>query len=279
LGTKTKIDTGDTRLLYAFWKGGLLSAGQGTSCKSFACIAFTELDVSSYPNTIHKVNDWVESDDTLFRYYPHVAVNAEGDKTMVFSASNKTQFVDVRYVGIPRSSVCTNCFDGPDTVIRSGQDSYGTGKESRWGDYSGASADPDGIGIWIHGEFADQGNIWGTQVALTREAVARLASDLVPEQTRPGFCNISSQGLVITVSNRGNSAALPSLTRIDFTNGGSFSLPTPLILPNNSVDLSPVRIPSSCFSSDCKFSITVDVTNLIDELDEGNNTGNGLCIG
>jgi hypothetical protein len=274
LGTKTKIATGDTRLLYAFWQDGLLSTGQNTG----RTIAFTELDVSNY-TTIRVVNDFVEKSNGLSRYYPHVAVNAEGDKTMVFSASNNTQFVDVRYIGIPSSSICKKCLDGPDTIIQSGQGSYGTDKVASWGDYSGASADPDGIGIWIHGEFAAKNNKWGTQVALTREAVARLAADLVPEKTRPSFCNISSQGLVITVSNRGGSAALPSLTRVDFANGGGFSLPTPSILPNNSVDLSPIRIPSSCFSPDCNFSITVDATNLVDELDESNNTADGLCIG
>src|SRR5207249_11043628 len=43
---------------------------------------------------------------------------------------------------------------------------------NRWGDYLGAAADPDGVGIWIHGQFAAAtANTWGTQVGLTYEAL------------------------------------------------------------------------------------------------------------
>jgi CARDB len=271
--------------LHSFWKEGLLSTGQSITCRSVACVAFTELNVAAYP-TIRVVNDFAEFGGGLYRYYPHVATNAEGNKTMVFSASNKTQFVDVRFVGIPSSSTCKNCLDGPDTVIQPGATRYvrlDGDKKNRWGDYSGASADTDGIGIWVHGEFAAAtANRWATQVALTRESGAKMAADLVPVpiSTPPGgFCNFSQGSLIVTVRNRGNVDASPSFTQIDFSNGSSFSLPTPNIAVNNSIDLAPLTIPSTCFMPDCSFRITVDSTNLMDELDEANNTVNGQCVG
>jgi hypothetical protein len=173
-GTTTRINTGTTRLLFAFWQAGtgLLSTGQNLACEGVACAGFTELDVDTYPR-IRVVNDFAVTSPSLHLYYPHVAVNANGNKTMVFSASNATLFAGARYIGIPASSICTDCLDGPLVTIRAGQSSYvrldnGMPPRNRWGDYSGASADPDGLGIWIHGEFAAATpNTWGTQVALT----------------------------------------------------------------------------------------------------------------
>ena len=198
-GTTTRIDTGDTRLLYAFWKDGRLSTGQNLGCDGNACVAFTELDVSDYPD-ISTVNDLAYTANGVDYYYPAVEVNGVGNKTMVFARSSPTEFAGIRYVGIPPSSTCTNCIDGPEvlpcaagagcdglnTYINTGcpQDRCpASGDRNRWGDYFGAAADPDGTGIWIHGPFASgtgsrmcgptcavtQRDTWATQVALTQE--------------------------------------------------------------------------------------------------------------
>ena len=177
-GTTTGIDTGDTRLLYAFWKNGLLSTGQTLACNSGAdaCVAFTELNVSGFPS-ISTVNDFAYQTAGVDYFYPAVDVNAVGDKTMVFSRSSTSEFAGARYIGIPSSSTCTNCVNGPETVLQNGQNTYirlegPPLNRNRWGDYLGVAADPDGLGIWIHGEFAAAtANRWGTQVGLTYEAL------------------------------------------------------------------------------------------------------------
>src|SRR5205814_3985836 len=56
-GTVTLVDTGDTRLQFAKWRGGLLSTGQTIGCGGLACAAYTELDVSAFP-TITTVDDF-----------------------------------------------------------------------------------------------------------------------------------------------------------------------------------------------------------------------------
>jgi hypothetical protein len=53
-------------------------------------------------------------------------------------------------------------------------------------------------------------------------------------------------------------------------------LDTPPIPAGGSVDLL-FDVPADCFSPDCSFKITVDSDNQIDEFDEGNNTGYGVC--
>lgn len=166
-GTSATIDPGNTRLLYLFWQSGHLSTGQDLACPSAhaACVAYTEVDVSKYPG-MSVVNDFVLAQDaSLDRFYPAVAPNSVGDKTMVFSESGPNRFAGVSTVFIPRSSTCTNCTN-TEMSIASGLGPYA---RHRWGDYSGASADPDGDGVWVAGEYAATGGAWGTELGLTMD--------------------------------------------------------------------------------------------------------------
>ena len=179
--TSTTIDTGDGRLLYGFWKNGHLSTGQNLGCTfGGACIAYTELAITGGLSGISTVSDFEYGAVGVDYLYPAVDVNSAGNMSMVFSLSSSTQFISTSYTGIPASSTCTDCVDGPELQIGAGQSTYvqfdctpGTSNcnpRNRWGDYSAAAADPDGVGIWVHGEFSGSAGIWQTQVALTYEA-------------------------------------------------------------------------------------------------------------
>jgi hypothetical protein len=115
------INTGDTRVLYAFWQNGKLASGQNTACGdgSVTCAAFDEFDVSRFP-TITTLNDWVLS-SSGYAYYPMMAANSTGNRTMVYSRSTATEFVGAWFVGIPPASTCTGCADGPETALHAGQ--------------------------------------------------------------------------------------------------------------------------------------------------------------
>jgi hypothetical protein len=170
------IDTGDTRLLYAFWQNGKLVTGQNTACGdgTNTCAVFDEFNVSRFP-TITTLNDWVLS-SSGHAYYPMVAANSAGNRTMVYNRSTTTEFVGAWFVGIPPASTCTGCADGPETALHAGQNTYvvlDSAGSNRWGDYSGASPDPDGTGIWIRGQYASNTqNVWATDIGLTYESVA-----------------------------------------------------------------------------------------------------------
>jgi hypothetical protein len=182
------IDTGDTRLVYAFWQNGKLASGQTFACGSpaVACLAFDEFDVSAFP-TILTLNDWFLP-SAGHAYYPMVAANSAGNRTMVYSRSSTTEFAGAWFVGIPPTTSCTGCFDGPETALHAGQNTYARNcftptrltcndARNRWGDYSGASPDPDGRGVWIRGEYASATqNEWATQIGLTYEAVPTLTT-------------------------------------------------------------------------------------------------------
>jgi hypothetical protein len=169
----TSLDSGDTRILSLTWEAGHLSSTQTTNCtqggSNDACAAFTELDVSGYP-AISNVNDWVygaaAGED---EYYPYVEQNINGDKVLVMTRSSTGIFAEADFFGIPRSSTCTLCAGGLQ-LLHAGQGTYVNifNGRNRWGDYHGAGADPDGLGIWIEGEYAtSSGFSWATEIGPT----------------------------------------------------------------------------------------------------------------
>jgi Big-like domain-containing protein len=166
------IDTGDARLLSATWQAGHLSTTQTSDCSTGflafnACAAFYELDVSAYP-TISTINDWALQSFGVDRYYPAVDQNAHSDKALVYGRSSRSEFVGADFTTIPNSGACTNCFNG-ETSLAPGLAIYNNvgGGQNRWGDYFTAAADPDGLGVWVDGQFAIATTTWGTRIGST----------------------------------------------------------------------------------------------------------------
>jgi hypothetical protein len=167
------IDTGDTRLLFATWEFGHLSVGQTTACSQNgtvdACAVFTEIDVSKYPS-MSNVNDWILGEPAgTDVYYPYVEQNSNADKMMVYTRSDGSVTHPGAYAApIPRSSTCTVCI-GNETTLQAGARTYlntDAANLNRWGDYHGAAADPDFLGIWVEGEYVSNGspNTWSTWI-------------------------------------------------------------------------------------------------------------------
>jgi hypothetical protein len=187
-GSTTQIDNGDSRLLYAFWKNGRLSTGHTLACSGTptnACGGFTELNVSGYP-TISTLRNYAFTAGGQDVYFPAMSVNGADDRTMVFTVSDSSLSPTAAYLGIPSIADCPGnptCFDGGTTAFRFGQNSNGyvrldTRGRNRWGDYSGASPDPNGEGIWLAGEFAAAtDDTWGVQAGLTYQTSPPPAND------------------------------------------------------------------------------------------------------
>jgi len=185
----TSIDTGDTRLLFANWQAGHLSTGQNTSCNNRSCAAFYELDVSGFSN-LAIVNDWALQNSSEDFYYPSVDQNNNSDKIMVYSRSSTTEDAGADTIAIPRSTTCTAC-SSPEVSLAAGASTYSRVAEgrNRWGDYSSAAADPDGLGIWISGEFASAMNVWATEIG------ASYNSYLPVVQSIPTTVNFGNQAV------------------------------------------------------------------------------------
>jgi hypothetical protein len=206
------LDSGDTRVLFATWEFGHLSVGQTIACDqggtTDACAAFTEIDTTGYPN-LSNVNDWVMGTAAgVDVCYPYVEQNANADKTMVYTRSDASSTFPGAYsVPIPNSTVCTTCVGG-ETTLQAGLGNYLSldGTRNRWGDYHGAGADPDFLGIWVEGEYATATSFeWGTAIIPTFNTYVPIDS---PSPSPLGFGNQAvfsasgSQGVFFT--NNGN---------------------------------------------------------------------------
>lgn len=108
---------------------------------------------------------------------------------------------------------------------------------------------------------------------------SREQPDLIPVPGPQGsFCQGSGGKLLVVVKNQGAGHAGPSTTEVDFGRFGKFSQPTQGLAPGDSAQLF-FAMPAGCFSPDCSFRITVDVTSLVIETNEANNSASGSCIG
>jgi hypothetical protein len=208
----TPLETGDTRVLYATWEFGHLSIGQTIACDqggtTDACAAFTEIDTSGYPN-LSNVNDWVWGGGTGENvFFPYVEQNSHADKTMVYTRSDGSSTYPGAYsVSIPNSSVCTNCISG-ETTLQAGSGNYVNliNNKNLWGDYMGAGADPDLLGIWVEGEYATTTiTQWNTWIMPTYNTYAPIDS---PSPSSLDFGNqaVFSEGgpQTVSVTNLGN---------------------------------------------------------------------------
>jgi hypothetical protein len=117
--------------------------------------------------------------------------------------------------------------------------------------------------------------------------------DLVPER-RPGgtgsegFCDRNEQGqLIVRVRNQGNEpATIETIAQVHYHPGG-VEVSTMHALTDGAFGSTPVPIPPTCFNPDCEFTITVDATQVVEEIrhhpndtgQEDNNTASGHCIG
>jgi PASTA domain len=205
---KMPIDTGNSALQFAFWRDGILSTGQTTSCGPpiigpfHSCVAFTELDVSAFPEKTDLVNDWVFQKPEVDYYYPAAEVNSFGERTLVFTRSDPGTYPSAEYLLIPPNYQCRNC-TGPELLLKEGSTSYeapgqtvDNDPRNAWGDYLGASPDPDGVGIWVAGEYALSADTYGTRIGLTQERI-----DRDPPRTAMTTEAISG-GIRVTLSSR-----------------------------------------------------------------------------
>jgi uncharacterized protein DUF1573 len=189
------IDTGDARLLGAFWQGGLLTTYQNTTDSGVASLAATQLNVSSYPS-ISTVFDWqIGSGGTDARYYPAVDANNSGNMLMVYSHSSTGVYAEAQQFGI----FSNGSIDGVDDGFHSGNGTYRridtnrcpgttiTANCNRWGDYFTASRDPDGTGIWGEAEYVSSTNAWGNAIGLFYDStfVAPTLTSLSPQYVSP----------------------------------------------------------------------------------------------
>jgi len=107
--------------------------------------------------------------------------------------------------------------------------------------------------------------------------------DLLPLQTRAGYCDRTGNQLTVTVRNASSVSAACSVVRVEFSTGHVEEKDVPTVPAFGSTSVT-IDIPTGCFSPDCTFRIIVNSKGCggsprIIESRRSNNTVSGTCIG
>jgi len=99
-------------------------------------------------------------------YYPNIYANAGGDALLGYSVSSSSEYASAVY----SFHAAADAVNTMETLYdyQAGVSSFaptGFGSDYRWGDYTGVSIDPTDNSFWVSGEWANNSNLWATQIA------------------------------------------------------------------------------------------------------------------
>jgi hypothetical protein len=164
-GTPPTIDTGDDRFTSAVWQEGHLWVSGNDACtpagdvRARSCMRLMEVGTTGATPTVEQNFDAGRAGSYL--YYPAVAPDANFDLFVVYSTSDVNTFVGVEAADQPHGAA-PGTLEAP-LSVQTGAATY-TG--TRWGDYSGAAMDPDGVHVWVAAEYSHGASAdWGTAAA------------------------------------------------------------------------------------------------------------------
>jgi hypothetical protein len=183
-----RIETGGTRIINAVWRNGSLWAALtvahdwGTGVVGSARVF--QIGTRGFP-AISITRDFLQGSDGVHVYYPVVAVDAEDNLLLGFNHSSPSDYVSIHFAGQRDSDVGEGPL--PTAVLQDGRGPYeltdSTGR-NRWGDYNGASVDPQDNSVWLIGEYAEApADRWGTWIGRFAFADALFTATRTPSTT------------------------------------------------------------------------------------------------
>ena len=164
LGSSTRINTVDARLMMSVYGNGSIWTAHTVSYNGRAACRWYEVD----PVAMSLVQSGTVADSSLYYYFPSLMVNSAGSVVMAFSGSDASQYVACYYTGRRASDPAGEMADPimfkAGTGAQNNIDGYG---RNRWGDYSYTTLDPvDGATFWTIQEYGHSTDIWGTYIAV-----------------------------------------------------------------------------------------------------------------
>jgi hypothetical protein len=149
-------------------------------------VRWYQFDVTggNFPATAAQQQDWANGNDGLWRWMPAIAVDANGNTAIGYSASSTTVFPSIRYAGRFATDPPNNLAQG-EAVMTAGTGSQ-TSASGRWGDYSMTKLDTDGTSFWHTNEYyITTGSSWTTRIGKFKFPGVRIAPSPRPRPTRP----------------------------------------------------------------------------------------------
>jgi hypothetical protein len=168
-GTTNLIQTNDSRILNAEWRGGLLVAAQtvGVAADAQAHARWYEFDVTGAPKLLDVGTIGVGSGANS--YYPSISIGANGVMGLDYVESSANEYLSVyvtgRLASDPAGQMETPVLAQAGQAVYTGFD----GAPYRAGDFSGITVDPTDGSFWAANEYATADtNLaanWGTAIA------------------------------------------------------------------------------------------------------------------
>lgn len=153
------IQANDWRVLDAEFRNGDIWMTQTISCNPGGgvvdCVRWAEIDFSpspTYTPTVLQAGVFATVDE--FRIFPDLAVNHCDDMTIGYTKTSPMMSPAVWVTG--RLSTDPPNLLQAEALLRPGDIPYNSwdGPPHRWGDYTGGTSDPDGVGTWYLGEYS-----------------------------------------------------------------------------------------------------------------------------
>ncbi len=153
MGGAPNLQANDWRVQDAEYRNGSVWTDQAISCNPGAgtvnCIRWAEID----PSGPTVVQSGVISSDGEYRTFADLAVDACGNMTIGYSKSSTTSFAGAYVTGrLAADALGTTMAEG---TLKAGEGHYSqAANPTRWGDYAGATSDPDGNRTWYLGLYS-----------------------------------------------------------------------------------------------------------------------------
>jgi len=169
VGSVATLQANDWRILDAEYRNGDVWMTQTISCNpgmgTVDCVRWAELD----PTIPWVLQAGVFASIDEWRIFPDAAVNHCDDLTIGYTKTSPGMIPSIGITGRLGSDPPGSL--QPEALLRPGDLPY-TAYDTpphRWGDYTGGTSDPDGVGTWYLGEYSKLINppplaYWGTYV-------------------------------------------------------------------------------------------------------------------
>jgi hypothetical protein len=170
LGSATKIDTDDDRILNCVYRNGAVWAAHtiylpASGSPTRSSVQWWEIDTLA--GDLGGVLQRGRIDDRTNNFdfaYPSIAVNQRNDAMIGYTRFGVSQYASANYA-FHAAGDAPGTNQG-DTVLKTGEEPYfkdfGTG-DNRWGDYSNTAVDPaNDLDLWTLQEYASFSDSWGT---------------------------------------------------------------------------------------------------------------------
>jgi hypothetical protein len=152
----------DVRLLGAVWYNNTIYGAHTIGCDlegtTTDCVQWFQMGNLDTGPTLFQ-QGIISGEPTESRSYPNLAVDANGNVRLAYAFSSTDDFIGIRHVG--RLANDPPGAMSAESVVKAGEQLMDV-DTIRYGDYTGAVTDPDGLRLWHFEEYSEAGEAWGT---------------------------------------------------------------------------------------------------------------------